>query len=144
MLPTEEEYEAIMKAKAEQDGATMGPAEQFLITLYSISHLKPRLELWLFRLDYDSIESEVSEPLMDLKQGMKEITNSKTIRYILSTLLTIGNFLNNSSLRGFNLDYLSRLPEVKDTKNKNSLLHHVCSIVLDQFPDSTGERIDLS
>ncbi|VEL30353.1 unnamed protein product [Protopolystoma xenopodis] len=75
---------------------------------------------------------------------MKEITNSKTIRYILSTLLTIGNFLNNSSLRGFNLDYLSRLPEVKDTKNKNSLLHHVCSIVLDQFPDSTGERIDLS
>lgn len=74
-----------------------------------------------------------------LNQGIMEVTNCKTLRYVISTLLSIGNFLNGTSFRGFILDYLTRLPEVKDTKNKNSLLYHICCIVLDQFPDSTGK-----
>ncbi|CAH8567165.1 unnamed protein product [Schistosoma turkestanicum] len=143
MLPTDEECEAIMKAKAEQDGLPLGQAEQFLVTLSAISHLKPRLELWLFKLDYEQNEKEIAEPLNDLKQAVIEIINCKTLRYILSVLLSIGNFLNGSTARGFTLDYLGRLPEVKDTKYKNSLLHHVCSIVLDQFPDSTDLHSEL-
>ncbi|CAH8664822.1 unnamed protein product [Schistosoma margrebowiei] len=143
MLPTDEECEAIMKAKAEQDGLPLGQAEQFLVTLSAISHLKPRLELWLFKLDYEQNEKEIAEPLNDLKQAVIELINCKTLRYILSVLLSIGNFLNGSTARGFTLDYLGRLPEVKDTKYKNSLLHHVCSIVLDQFPDSTDLHSEL-
>ncbi|KAF5404720.1 FH1/FH2 domain-containing protein 3 [Paragonimus heterotremus] len=143
MLPTVEECEAILKAKAEQNGLPLGQAEQFLITLSEITHLKPRLELWLFKLDYEITEKEVGDPLTDLKQGINEVINCKTLRYVISTLLTIGNFLNGSNFRGFTLDYLARLPEVKDTKNKNSLLYHVCSIVLDQFPDSTDIHSDM-
>ncbi|CAH8633505.1 unnamed protein product [Heterobilharzia americana] len=143
MLPTEEECEAIMKAKAEQDGLPLGQAEQFLVTLSAISHLKPRLELWLFKLDYEQCEKEIAEPLNDLKQAVMEIINCKTLRYVLSVLLAIGNFLNGSTARGFTLDYLGRLPEVKDTKYKNSLLHHVCCIVLDQFPDGTDLHSEL-
>ncbi|XP_018655370.1 putative fh1/fh2 domains-containing protein (formin homolog overexpressed in spleen) (fhos) [Schistosoma mansoni] len=141
MLPTDEECEAIMKAKAEQDGLPLGQAEQFLVTLSAISHLKPRLELWLFKLDYEQNEKEIAEPLNDLKQAVIELINCKTLRYILSVLLSIGNFLNGSTARGFTLDYLGRLPEVKDTKYKNSLLHHVCSIVLDQFPDNLHSEL---
>ncbi|CAH8873927.1 unnamed protein product [Trichobilharzia szidati] len=143
MLPTEEECEAIMKAKAEQDGLPLGQAEQFLVTLSAINHLKPRLELWLFKLDYEQSEKEIAEPLNDLKQAVTEIINCKTLRYVLSVLLAIGNFLNGSTARGFTLDYLGRLPEVKDTKYKNSLLHHVCCIVLDQFPDGTDLHSEL-
>ncbi|KAF6778462.1 hypothetical protein AHF37_02028 [Paragonimus kellicotti] len=68
MLPTVEECEAILKAKAEQNGLPLGQAEQFLITLSEITHLKPRLELWLFKLDYEITEKEVGDPLTDLKQ----------------------------------------------------------------------------
>ncbi|KAG5443484.1 FH1/FH2 domain-containing protein 3, variant 2 [Clonorchis sinensis] len=143
MLPTPEECEAILKAKAEQNGLPLGQAEQFLITLSEITFLKPRLELWLFKLDYESTEKEVADPLADLKQGINEVVQCKTLRYVISTLLSIGNFLNGTSFRGFTFDYLARLPEVKDTKNKNSMLHHVCCIVLDQFPDSTDIHSDL-
>ncbi|TGZ59394.1 hypothetical protein CRM22_009093 [Opisthorchis felineus] len=143
MLPTPEECEAILKAKAEQNGLPLGQAEQFLITLSEITFLKPRLELWLFKLDYESTEKEVADPLTDLKQGINEVVQCKTLRYVISTLLSIGNFLNGTSFRGFTFDYLARLPEVKDTKNKNSMLHHVCCIVLDQFPDSTDIHSDL-
>ncbi|VDP68474.1 unnamed protein product [Echinostoma caproni] len=143
MLPTEEECDAILKAKAEQNGLPLGQAEEFLITLSEITHLKPRLELWLFKLDYDTTEKEIADSLTDLKQGVMEVINCKTLRYVISTLLTMGNFLNGTSFRGFTLDYLTRLPEVKDTKNKNSLLYHICCIVLDQFPDSTDIHSDL-
>ncbi|TPP66714.1 FH1/FH2 domain-containing protein 3 [Fasciola gigantica] len=143
MLPTEEECDAILKAKAEQNGLPLGQAEEFLITLSEIAHLKPRLELWLFKLDYDTTEKEIADPLTDLKQGIVEVINCKTLRYVISTLLSIGNFLNGTHFRGFILDYLTRLPEVKDTKNKNSLLYHICCIVLDQFPDSTDIHSDL-
>ncbi|KAL3314145.1 formin y 2 domain containing [Cichlidogyrus casuarinus] len=143
MLPTEEEREAILNAQYQQQGVPLGQAEQFLLTLSAISHLKPRLELWLFKLDYDTTEQEISEPLMDLKQGVQELHTSKTLRYILSVLLALGNFLNGSESRGFSLEYLARLPEVKDTLHKHSLLHHVCSAVLEHFPDGTDLHSEL-
>ena len=39
--------------------------------------------------------------------------------------------------RGFTMDYLSRVPEVKDTVDKQSLLNHLCTHVVDRFSDST-------
>jgi len=35
------------------------------------------------------------------------------------------------------MEYLSRVPEVKDTVDKQSLLNHLCEYVLDRFIDST-------
>ncbi len=39
--------------------------------------------------------------------------------------------------RGFNIDYLSKVAEVKDTVNKHSLMHHLCTIVCDNFQESS-------
>lgn len=41
---------------------------------------------------------EVAEPLQDLKEGMEQLEKNKTLRYILSTLLSFGNFLNSSNV----------------------------------------------
>lgn len=41
---------------------------------------------------------EVAEPLQDLKEGMEQLEKNKTLRYILSTLLAIGNFLNGTNV----------------------------------------------
>uniref|UniRef100_A0A096M1F3 FH2 domain-containing protein n=2 Tax=Poecilia formosa TaxID=48698 RepID=A0A096M1F3_POEFO len=80
---------------------------------------------------------EVAEPLQDLKEGMEQLVKNKTLRYILSTLLSIGNFLNGVNAKGFELTYLEKVPEVKDTVHKQSLLHHACSVVVENFPEST-------
>lgn len=39
--------------------------------------------------------------------------------------------------KGFELTYLEKVPEVKDTVHKQSLLHHACSAVVENFPQST-------
>ncbi|XP_041963343.1 FH1/FH2 domain-containing protein 3 isoform X2 [Alosa sapidissima] len=137
MIPTEEEKQKIQEAQLLTPEVPLGSAEQFLLTLSSITELSARLQLWAFKMDYDTIEKEVAEPMQDLKEGMEQLEKNKTLRYILSTLLAIGNFLNGSNAKGFELSYLEKVPEVKDTVHKQSLLHHACSIVVERFPDSS-------
>ncbi|XP_074035086.1 formin homology 2 domain containing isoform X2 [Leptinotarsa decemlineata] len=137
MLPTEEERTKIQDAQAANPDLPLGSAEQFLLTLASISELPARLKLWAFKLDFENSEREIAEPLMDLKQGMEVLRGNYTFRGILSTLLSVGNFLNGNEVKGFQIDYLAKVPEVKDTVHKHSLLHHLCHIVMEKFPNAT-------
>lgn len=137
MIPTEEEKQKIQEAQLANPDVPLGSAEQFLLTLSSISELSARLQLWAFKMDYEATEKEVAEPLQDLKEGMEQLEKNKTLRYILATLLAIGNFLNGTNAKGFELTYLEKVPEVKDTVHKQSLLHHACSVVVENFPQST-------
>lgn len=137
MLPTEEERTKIQDAQAANPDLPLGSAEQFLLTLASISELPARLKLWAFKLDFENSEREIAEPLMDLKQGIELLKCNKTFRGILSTLLSIGIFLNGNEVKGFQIEYLAKVPEVKDTVHKHSLLHHLCHIVMEKFPEAT-------
>ncbi|XP_074542404.1 FH1/FH2 domain-containing protein 3 isoform X3 [Halichoeres trimaculatus] len=137
MIPSEEEKQRIQEAQLANPDLPLGSAEQFLLTLSSISELNARLQLWAFKMDYEATEKEVAEPLQDLKEGMEQLEKNKTLRFILSTLLSIGNFLNGTNAKGFEMTYLEKVPEVKDTVHKQSLLHHVCSVVVENFPQST-------
>ncbi|XP_078271960.1 FH1/FH2 domain-containing protein 3 isoform X4 [Rhinoraja longicauda] len=137
MIPTEEEKQKIQEAQLLNPDIPLGSAEQFLLTLSSISELSARLQLWAFKLDHETVEKEIAEPLQDLKEGMDQLEQNKTLRYILGTLLAIGNFLNASNAKGFELGYLEKVPEVKDTVHKQSLLHHIATIVVEKFPDSS-------
>ena len=46
-------------------------------------------------------------------------------------------------MKGFQLDYLAKVPEVKDTVHKQSLLYHLCCMVMEKFPNSTDFYSDL-
>ncbi|OQR73536.1 hypothetical protein BIW11_09668 [Tropilaelaps mercedesae] len=137
MIPQPEEMNKIVEAQMANPDVPLGNAENFLLTLSSITELEPRLRLWAFVLDYNALEKEVAEPLMDLKQAIVEIENNNTFRVILSTVLAIGNFLNGAPVKGFQLDYLAKLPEVKDTVYKHSLLFHVVEFVSARHPNSS-------
>ena len=137
MLPTEEETLRIQEAQEAQPNIPLGTAEQFLLTLSSISGLEARLRLWAFKMEFEIIEREVCDPLMDLKSGLEAIEKNTTFKVVLNVLLTIGNFLNASECKGFQLEYLSKVPEVKDTVHKHSLLYHMTYWVLETYPNSS-------
>ncbi|XP_068811795.1 FH1/FH2 domain-containing protein 1 isoform X4 [Struthio camelus] len=137
MVPTEEEKQKIQEAQLANPDVPLGSAEQFLLALSSISDLTARLQLWAFKLDYESLEQEIAEPLFDLKVGMEQLAKNHTFKCILATLLATGNFLNGSQSRGFELGYLEKVSEVKDTVHRQSLLHHLCQMVVEKFPETT-------
>ncbi|XP_057700841.1 FH1/FH2 domain-containing protein 1 isoform X1 [Corythoichthys intestinalis] len=137
MTPTEEEKQKIREARLANPDVPLGTAEEFLSSLASISALTPRLQLWSFKLNYETLEKEIAEPLFDLKLGMEQLAGNRTFKKILATLLAVGNFLNGSEAGGFELAYLEKVAEVKDTVHRQSLLHHVCSLVTESEPRSS-------
>uniref|UniRef100_A0A8C7JPX8 Formin homology 2 domain containing 1 n=1 Tax=Oncorhynchus kisutch TaxID=8019 RepID=A0A8C7JPX8_ONCKI len=137
MTPSEEEKQKIQEAQLANPDIPLGSAEQFLLTLSSISGLSARLQLWAFKLNYETLEKEIAEPLFDLKLGMEQLAKNKTFKRILATLLAIGNFLNSTSAKGFELNYLEKVTEVKDTVHRQSLLHHTCNFLVDNYTDTS-------
>lgn len=137
MLPTDEERGKIQEAQVCSPELPLGSAEQFLLTLSSISELSARLKLWAFKLDFENNEKEIAEPLMDLKQSIQSLQTNRTFRIILASLRSIGIVLNGAPVKGFQIDYLAKVPEVKDTIHKHSLLHHLCHMVMENAPDTS-------
>ncbi|XP_039996564.1 FH1/FH2 domain-containing protein 1 isoform X2 [Xiphias gladius] len=144
LIPTEEELCLIKEAKAQNPHSHLAQAELCLLTLGEISHLSSRLQLWAFALDYDSLEKEIAEPLFHLKLAMEQLAASQTFRCILATVLAIGNFLNGCKARGFELSYLGKLSQVRDTHSRQPLLHHVCVLLLQLYPQSSDLYSDIS
>lgn len=66
MLPTKEEKSRIQEAQAANPDLPLGSAEQFLLTLTSISELPARLKLWAFKLDFENSE-KVSKNLNSMR-----------------------------------------------------------------------------
>lgn len=56
MIPTEEEKQRIQEAQLLNPDIPLGSAEQFLLTLSSITELSARLQLWAFKMDYELTE----------------------------------------------------------------------------------------
>uniref|UniRef100_A0A3P9NPX2 FH1/FH2 domain-containing protein 1-like n=1 Tax=Poecilia reticulata TaxID=8081 RepID=A0A3P9NPX2_POERE len=144
LIPTEEELCLINEAKAQNPHAPLAQAELCLLTLGEIPHLRTRLQLWTFALDYDSLEKEIAEPLFHLKLAMEQLAASQTFRCILATVLAIGNFLNGCKARGFELSYLGKLSQVRDTHTRQPLLHHVCVLLLQLYPQSSDLYSDIT
>ncbi|XP_045921658.1 FH1/FH2 domain-containing protein 1 [Micropterus dolomieu] len=144
LMPTEEELCLIKDAKAQNPHSPLAPAELCLLTLGEIPHLNSRLQLWAFALDYDSLEREIAEPLFHLKLAMEQLAASQTFRCILATVLAIGNFLNGCKARGFELSYLGKLSQVRDTHTRQPLLHHVCVLLMQLYPQSSDLYSDIT
>ncbi|KAI4885641.1 hypothetical protein NFI96_017939 [Prochilodus magdalenae] len=118
LVPSEEELNLIKQAKAQAPHCALAPAEQCLLILGNVTHLSTRLQLWAFALDYDMVEREIAEPLFHLKLAMEQLAANQTFRCILATVLAIGNFLNGCKARGFELSYLGKLSQVRDTHSR--------------------------
>ena len=128
LTPTEEEISAIKEAHRETPDLPLGSAEQFLLLLDSISGLDCKLKLWAFKVDFKAMEKDICEPLKSLKEGMKSVRSSKLFPKLVKLTLEIGNFLNASDAKGFQLDFLSKLSWVKDTVTKKTLLYHIIKV----------------
>lgn len=64
MLPTDEERGKIQEAQVVNPELPLGSAEQFLLTLSSISELAARLKLWAFKLDFENSEVRITGVLV--------------------------------------------------------------------------------
>lgn len=70
MIPTEEEKQKIQEAQLVNPDIPLGSAEQFLLTLSSITELSARLQLWAFKMDYELMEKVRHIPLIACRHNL--------------------------------------------------------------------------
>jgi len=138
--PSKDEINKIKAGMERNPGLPLGKAEEFLWILDEIPDLDEKLKLWTFKLEFESMEKGVCEPLGCLKTGMEILKSNKTFLTVLSVTREIGNILNKNTSNGgklaFGLDSLYKLANTMDNATKKrSLLHHVTKKVMDVRPD---------
>lgn len=57
---------------------------------------------------------------------------------------TMHDLIYHPQASGFHINYLSKVPEVKDTVHKHSLLHHLCVTIHELHPDSGDLYAEIS
>lgn len=80
--------------------------------------------------------------LMSYKRACDVLRHSRTFHAILTTTLTLGNFMNQGSTmagtRGFRLGYLRKLGDTRTRDGKSSLLGYIAKCVARQVVEGEG------
>jgi len=143
LYPSKEEIEKIKEALDNNPETPLGPAEKFLFILGNIPSLEARLNLWMFKMDFEAMERDVCKTLNSLNDSIKVLTTNKTFLTIISVALSLGNLLNRTNKPAFEIESLSKLSRVRDTETRKSLLYHVASKVSEIHPTSTDLHSEL-
>ena len=121
--------EEIEQYKKFKDPSTpFAKQEKYLIGLYLIPYSKEKLKIWMFIINYQNRYDLINERIIYNKNAVDFLLKSDWLKLILSYILSLGNILNGGTSRGqadgFNLDYLKKLPGIKD-KNGKSILSYI-------------------
>ncbi|MBA0872157.1 hypothetical protein Goshw_008176 [Gossypium schwendimanii] len=139
IAPTREEEAKILHFNGNPMG--LPDAESFLYhVLKAVPSTFIRINVMLFRSNYELEFLKLKESLQTLELACKELRNRGLFLNLLEAILKAGNKMNAGTARGnalgFNLSALQKLCDVKSTYGKTTLLH----FVVEQIARSEGRR----
>ncbi|KNC46899.1 uncharacterized protein AMSG_03330 [Thecamonas trahens ATCC 50062] len=133
-MGTPEEIAAIKSADTSE--APLDRPEQFVLDLSEIPLLGKRLLVWKNVQSFAEAAADVSQPLAALDDAISETKSSPLLLDIIAHVLAVGNYLNGSTSRGqamgYDLDSLFKINDLKDSRNKSTLLHFVVNEIMDK------------
>lgn len=108
----------------------------------------PRLHNLNFKLTYADMVQDIKPDIVAGTAACEEVRNSQKFSKILELILLLGNYMNSGSKNeaafGFEISYLTKLTNTKDSDNKQTLLHYLADLVEKRFPDALNFYDDLS
>ncbi|PWA73417.1 formin, FH2 domain-containing protein [Artemisia annua] len=157
-FPTDEEIELLKGCKREKD--KLGRCEQFFLELMKVPRAKSKLKVFSYKLRFNAQVSEFRECLKiitSLKDQAcyllfswytdRAIRSSTKFKAVMQTILSLGNALNQGTLRGrasgFKLVSLLKLTEIHSTKRNVTLMHYLCKVLADKQPEVLDFSKDL-
>ncbi|CAG8457272.1 24000_t:CDS:10 [Dentiscutata erythropus] len=139
--PTTDEIELVKEYTG--DVGMLGNAEKYFREVMEIPRLSERLGCMIYRRKFEMEVFELKSQVEDLHQAYVELKSSMKFKYLLKTILAIGNYLNGSTFRGnaigFRLDCLLKISETKALENNpkglSTLLHYLAAILEEKQND---------
>ncbi|GAB2216231.1 hypothetical protein Droror1_Dr00024001 [Drosera rotundifolia] len=143
--PTKEEMELLKGYTG--DYATLGKCEQFFLELIKVPRVDAKLQVFSFKLRFNTQVSDLRNNLKIVNSASDEIRSSIKLRRIMQTILSLGNALNQGTARGsavgFRLDSLLKLADTSARNCKMTLMHYLCKVISDKCPELLDFSKDL-
>nr|CAD7397298.1 unnamed protein product [Timema poppensis] len=90
-------------------------------------------------MQFNETINEVKPAVVAAIAACEEIKESKKFAKILELVLLVGNYMNtgsrNAQAFGFEISFLPKLANTKDSENKMTLLNYLASTIETKFPD---------
>jgi len=131
IVPTTEEIEAVRDYDGKEED--LGTVEQFFRCIASVPNVSVRVDLFLFKLKFDSMVDEIDSQLIVCEKMIQLLRRNEHLHTILQIVLKLGNYLNGGTSKGgaygFKLDTLNKLKNTKSGDNQYTLLHYLITLI---------------
>ncbi|KAK1939336.1 Formin-like protein 20 [Phytophthora citrophthora] len=131
ILPTEEEIAAVSGFSG--DPTTLNGAELVLKELITVPRLKQRLSALETKHQFPAFVRDLQTKVNKIRMASNEIAQSSELKIILLVILQVGNKMNAGTARGgakgFRLNDLTKLVQLKSTDKSVTLLHYVARMI---------------
>ena len=135
-LPTDDEVALLQAHKG--DPSSLAPPDLHFWYLMRIPLLQRRLEAFSYLLSFDSRVRALRSSIKSIQLACQEVLSSIELRFILATVLGVGNTLNEGTFagnaRGFKVELLLRLGEVKSAEGDTDLIKYLAQRFHNEFP----------
>ncbi|XP_061541002.1 LOW QUALITY PROTEIN: protein diaphanous homolog 1-like [Phycodurus eques] len=136
-LPAPEQLSVLGEMKDEYDD--LAEAEQFGVVMSSVKRLVPRLQAILFKLQFEEQLNNIKPDVVSVTAACEELRKSTSFSKLLQIILLVGNYMNagsrNGKAFGFSISYLCKLRDTKSADLKQTLLHFLADVCMEQFPE---------
>ncbi|KAI0563645.1 Formin-like Protein [Gracilaria domingensis] len=127
-------------AAPEEDVGQLNPAESLAYHISRVPRWSAKVKAMVTMRTAEEVEEEIRTSLSVVIMASKEVLNSKRFQQVLAMVLAIGNFLNagtaKGSARGFKLEALTKLAEIKARERGTNLLHFIVELAQKKSPDA--------
>eukprot|EP01133_Synstelium_polycarpum_P004084 gene4084-4759_t len=135
-IPTAEEMASIQELS---DEFILDKPERWCLMIDGFPKIKPRLRSWEFMLKFDDAIKNIADSIETVSTACNELKTSPSLFYLLSILLSLGNYLNGGNQHrgqadGFQLEAINKMLEIKDNHNSGSLLDFAIKTMLTNHP----------
>lgn len=138
MVPYSKDWTGPRDAKREQDPEELTREDQiYLYTAFELRHYwRQRMRALALTRSFEPEYDEISAKLKEVVNVSNSITESASLLNVMSFILRIGNFMNetNKQAQGFKISSLGRLSVVKDATNEGTLQDFVERTCRHKFP----------
>jgi hypothetical protein len=138
-IPNPKERQALNSFLSNSDDnsiSSLSECERFMVSLLPVNHVKEKMEVMLFKLQFPSAVKDYTTVIVTLSKACDEILCSQKLKKLLGTILKIGNHLNHAGVIpkvndtvAFELDSLAKLKQVKAWDRKTTVLLYISSLI---------------
>ncbi|KAK6983501.1 formin-J-like isoform X2 [Biomphalaria glabrata] len=126
LLSSQKELDKIQHHVRRKGAGQLEAPDYLVCELSKVEHYRERLEFLRFKNKLQINLFEIDQQLRELHTACDEITTSLSLKHVLETVLSIGNYMNAGTERGqadgFKIDVLNSLKEMQDLSKHGNLL----------------------